>query len=256
MNKGFFVVFLGVVLGAMALIFVNQTTTPTPVAPDTRQSAPAAAGTGAPATEPVTVASRPESAKPDPVKPEPTIPEPAKPEPVKPEPVTPEPAKPEPVKPEPVTPEPAKLEPVKSEPVKPEPEKPDPTKPEPAPPTTMTPVTSTPETPAKPGGASKSLALVNIGMHFKGKGMALRIEANAPFSYKIFALPAPDRYVIDLVGAWSNMRAPTVPSNNMVKGARIGQQTGGPRLVLDMQRAPKKHNVTWISRTVLEILIE
>ena len=269
MNKGFFVVFLGVVLGAMALIFVNQSTTPTAAAPDTRQSAQTSSGQGSPAPvapvsaqpatgQPVTgqpdVATSPEPPKTEPARPEPAKPEPAKPEPVKPAPVKPEPAKPEPAKPEPAKPEPAK--PVT--PATPEPAKPatPPATPEPAKPTPMTPVTATPETPAKPGAVSKSLTLVNIGLHFKGSGMVLRIEANAPFSYKTFALASPDRYVVDLVGTWGNMRAPTVPSNNMIKGARVGKQAGGPRLVLDMQRAPKKHNVTWISQSVLEILLE
>lgn len=122
----------------------------------------------------------------------------------------------------------------------------------------MMPVTSVPETPAKPnaGQTRKSLTLVNIGLHFKGNGMALRIEADAPFSYKTFALSSPDRYVVDLVGTWNKMRAPSVPSNNMIKGARAGKQAGGPRLVLDMQRSPKKHSVTWVTPTVLEIVIE
>ncbi|MCC8194744.1 MAG: AMIN domain-containing protein [Deltaproteobacteria bacterium] len=86
--------------------------------------------------------------------------------------------------------------------------------------------------------------------------MVLRIEADAPFSYKTFALPSPDRYVVDLAGNWDKMRVPTVPANTMIKGVRAGKQAGGPRLVLDMQRAPGKHSVTWVSPTVLEIAIE
>ena len=287
MNKGFFVVFLGIILGAMALIFVNQPSSPVVASIPAQQGATPESGNAAPAQAPAgtAVASLPQNAPQPPAKPEPAAP--AKPEPVKPEAPKPEPAKPETAKPEAPKPEAPKPEPAKPEaakpeapaqPVKPEAPKPETPKPEtpkpeapkpeapkpetpaqPAsPPVAMTPVTSKPETQANPGGAQtkKALTLVNIGLHFKGNGMILRLEADAPFSYKTFALASPDRYVVDLVGAWNKMRAPTVPSNNMIKGARAGSQPGGPRLVLDMARAPKKHNVTWISPTVLEILIE
>ena len=219
MNKGFFVVFLAVVVSAMALIFFNQASTPSsaPAGPESVAQAPAS-------TEP----AKPESAKPEPVTPEPAKPEPAKPEPAKPEPAKPEPAKPEPAKPEPAKPEPAKPEPAKAEPAK----------------------------PVTPAPMKKSLVLKNIGMHFKEKGVVLRIEADGGFSYKTFVLPTPDRYVVDLGGSWSGMRVPTIPANNMVKSARVGSQAGGPRLVLDLQRAPKKHRVTWVAPTVLEIYME
>lgn len=275
MNKVFFVVFLGIILGAMALIFVNQASPPAGVAGTYREASRetgSAGGTaGVPVTAPLNDApgTRPPapeaptapataSAKPEPV--QPALPAPPKPEPAAPGVSAPQTVLPEPVKPEPATPvtrEPAKPEPAKPEPAVPA--RPETPKPEtPAATADMTPVTSTPETPAKAdaGQVKKSLTLVNIGLHFKGSGMALRIEADAPFSYKTFALPSPDRYVVDLVGTWNKMRAPSVPSNNMIKGARAGKQAGGPRLVLDMQRSPKKHNVTWVTPTVLEIVIE
>jgi hypothetical protein len=44
--------------------------------------------------------------------------------------------------------------------------------------------------------------------------------------------------VIDLPGTWQKMRAPSVPANRVVKGVRIGIQERGPRLVLDMDKAP------------------
>ena len=285
MNKGFFVVFLGVVLGAMGLIFFNQASNPVTVSLSPPQTV-ASAGEGSVVTQPITqtvsqVPSRPEMVKPEPSKPKMPEPEVAKPEPPKPEVVKPEPevAKPEPPKPEVIKPEPevVKPEPPKPEIVAPELQKPeaavisepmksgspraDLPKPQPVPAEPaiiMTPVTSKPEAQPNPQGtqAKKTLTLVNIGLHFKGNGMALRIEADAPFSYKAFALPSPDRYVVDLVGTWSKMRAPTVPSNHMIKSARAGNQPSGPRLVLDMQRTPKKHSINWISPTVLEILLE
>ena len=290
MNKGFFVVFLGVVLGAMGLIFFNQASNPVTVSLSPPQTV-AQAGEGSVVTQaiPQTVSqvpSRPEMVKPEPsksktpelevAKPEPSLSESVKQEATKPEPETakPEPPKPEVVKPEPevVKPEPPKPEitapelqkpetAVISEPMKSGSPRDDLPKPQPVPTEPaiiMTPVTSKPEAQPNPQGTQtkKTLTLVNIGLHFKGNGMALRIEADAPFSYKAFALPSPDRYVVDLVGTWSKMRAPTVPSNHMIKSARAGNQPSGPRLVLDMQRTPKKHSINWISSTVLEILLE
>ena len=304
MNKAFFVVFLGVILGAMTLIFVNQASSPLATILASHQTPSPEGGTAAPQTTPPATTQpevakplppKPEAVKPAPVNPEPPkpvmpapepakpevprpevprpevpkadppAPEPAKPEPAKPEPATPEAPKPEPVKPEalkpePVKPEPAKPEVVTSEPVTPEVPKPEPAKPEVAKPEALAPVpvTSKPTTQVNPGGVptKKTMALVNIGLHFRGNGMVLRIEADAPFSYKTFALSSPDRYVVDLLGTWTNMRAPTVPANSLIKGVRVGKQASGPRLVFDMQRVPKKHSVNWVSPTVLEIVIE
>lgn len=231
MNKGFFVIFLGIVAGAMALIFFNQASTPSTI--------PVNPGTVAVAVPPASPEpGRPQPSKPEPATPEPVTPEPAKPEPATPTPVTPEPAKPEPAKPEPVAPEPAKPEPVKTELVKPEPAKPEPAK------------------PVTPAPVKKSLALKDIGLHFKEKGVVLRIEADGGFSYKTFVLPSPDRYVVDLGGSWSGMRMPAIPANNMVRSARVGNQAGGPRVVLDLQRSLHKHRVTWVAPTVLEIYLE
>ena len=256
MNKGFFVVFLGVIVGAMALIFVNQASNPTPAAPPARTVADAA---------PVSPPPPPPAAVEPTRRTAPAIPaEPPRPQNV--EPVAPEQPKPETPKPEQVKPEQRQPESVRPEPVKPDAAKPSDStaaQPQPAPParetqpqTPATPVTSKPETPVSQEKPRKSLALLNIGLHFKNNGVALRIEADGPFSYKTFALPTPDRYVVDLVGKWRNMRAPKVPANMLIKSARVGSQSSGPRLVLDMQRSPRKHNVTWISPTVLEIQIE
>ncbi|CAK7059374.1 MAG: hypothetical protein DELT_01360 [Desulfovibrio sp.] len=261
MNKGFFVVFLGIVVGAMALIFFNQASTPasSPTEPTTVAEAPTQPTQPAQPGQPGQPDAKPEPAKPEPAKPEPAKPEPAKPEPAKPEPAKPEPAKPEPAKSEPEKPEPAKAEtPVTSEPAKPEPAKPEPAKPEPVKPEPAAAEPAKPE-PAKtvtPAAIKKNPSLKNIGLHFKDKGLVLRIEADGGFSYKTFVLPTPDRYVVDLGGTWSNMRVPAIPANNMIKSARVGNQAGGPRIVLDLQRAPKKHRVTWVAPTVLEIYME
>ena len=86
--------------------------------------------------------------------------------------------------------------------------------------------------------------------------MALRIEADGPFSYKSFVLPSPERYVVDLVGEWVNMRAPTVPSNMLIKSVRAGSQSSGPRLVLDLQRPLKTHDVVLIAPNILEFRVQ
>lgn len=281
MNKGFFVVFLAIVIGAMGLIFVNQASKPASGVGDAQlvaenrnneANAPAVAqplagnGASTPAkTEPVKAQpDKTEPAKTQPGKTEPAKNEPAKPNPVKTEPAQSEPVKAAPDAGEPVKTEPAKTEPAKTEPAKTEPAKADPVV---AAPAKTEPATQPQEQPAVRETAPpaehfqdvkprKSLTLRNIGLHFKGNGMVLRVEADGPFSYKAFVLPGPDRYVVDLVGTWANMRAPSVPSNMMVKKARVGKQGNGPRVVLDLQRAPKKHEVNRVAPNVLEIYIE
>ena len=296
MNKVFFVVFLGVILGAMTLIFVNQTSSPLASMLASHQAGSPEEGAGTPGqggadskeaissqTPPAVpqpdvakpLPSNPEAAKPAPAnvapaKPVQTPPELAKPEVVRPEASKPEIPKPESVLPEsakPVvsTPEPVKPEAPVAEPAKPEVAKPEVPMPEPVKPEAVKP--EAPSVPAEPShvekpGASngepgkKTLTLINMGLHFRGNGMVLRIEADAPFSYKTFALSSPDRYVVDLMGTWTNMHAPTIPANTLIKGVRVGKQASGPRLVLDIQRPSKKHSVTWISPMVLEIVIE
>ncbi len=98
--------------------------------------------------------------------------------------------------------------------------------------------------------------LKNIGLHFKGKAIVLRIESDNAFTGRTFVLPGPDRMVVDLAGEWNNLKAPSIPSNNLVKGVRIGKQSGGPRLVLDLTRPPKTHDAARPSPTVMEITIE
>lgn len=264
MNKGFFMVFLGIIVGAMALIFFNQASQPTAVtapgravadavpAPPPPPVTPAPSARPAESAKPLAEASKPapEAVKPEQSRPEQSRPEQAKPDQPKPDQPGPDsdkaaqtaaPAKPEPA--------PAPEAPAPATPAKPEP---------PATPaqTASAPVPDAPEMRVNPEKPRKSLTLRNIGLYTKNNGVALRIEADGPFSYKTFALPTPERYVVDLTGKWSGMRAPKVPANMLVKSARVGSQSGGPRLVLDLQRAPRKHDVVWISPTVLEIRLE
>lgn len=97
--------------------------------------------------------------------------------------------------------------------------------------------------------------LKSIGLHFSGQRIFLRIEANDPFPCKTFVLNTPERLVVDLPGTWTGMKAPAVPQNNIIKSARYGVQKAGPRLVLDLEKAPK-YEVTRPSPTVVEIYVQ
>lgn len=245
MNKGFFVVFLGIVVGAMALIFFNQASRPgalpresaavrapvkqEPPVPPVPAALPVAEPPASPADKPAEASVAEKSERPESV---PAKIETQRPEPPKPVASATESAR---VKPETAKPEPApeaKPTPVKIE---------------------KAPVAGGPVIPAP---IKKISHLKNISLQFKDKGVAIRIEADGGFSYKTFFLPKPDRYVVDLGGKWEGMHAPSIPSNKLVKGARVGSQDGGPRMVLDLTRAPVKHKVAWIAPTVLEIYLE
>ena len=96
--------------------------------------------------------------------------------------------------------------------------------------------------------------LADIGLHFSGQNMLLRIEADSPFPCKTFSLSKPDRLVIDLPGTWKNMKAPTVPQNRLIKNVRVGSQSAGPRIVLDLATPLKSHKIQRTGK-VVEILI-
>lgn len=120
--------------------------------------------------------------------------------------------------------------------------------------------------PAKPGSKESKTMQVpagkgpntakSVSLQFAGQGMVLRIEAEGPFAAKAYVLPGPDRLVIDLAGDWKNLQAPNVPSNNLVKGARLGRQPDAMRLVLDLSKVPKSHQKVQVSDTVLEVRLQ
>ena len=119
------------------------------------------------------------------------------------------------------------------------------------------------KTPAAPAAPAKEPVLSDkdahvlndIGLHFSGQNMQLRIEADTPFPCRTFVLNSPDRLVIDLPGTWKGVKAPTVPSNRLIKAVRVGSQPNGPRIVLDLTAAPKGHKVQR-SGSVVEILVQ
>ncbi|MDR2124933.1 MAG: AMIN domain-containing protein [Desulfovibrio sp.] len=97
--------------------------------------------------------------------------------------------------------------------------------------------------------------LKNVSLTFAGNDMSLRLEADSAFPCKTFTLSGPDRLVIDLPGAWKGMKAPTVPGNRIVRKARVGLQSDGARLVLDLSSPLKKHKVEQ-NGNVVEILVQ
>jgi hypothetical protein len=102
---------------------------------------------------------------------------------------------------------------------------------------------------------SAAHSLKAVSLHFAGKNMKLRLEANNAFPCKSFVLTGPDRLVIDLPGKWSGMAVPQIPQNNLVKNARLGKQPAGPRLVLDLARPLRGHTVQR-SYNVVEVLLQ
>lgn len=97
--------------------------------------------------------------------------------------------------------------------------------------------------------------LRDIGLHFAGQDMQLRIEADSAFPCRTFVLNNPDRLVIDLPGSWKGVKAPVVPQNRLIKTIRVGSQPTGPRIVLDLAGAPKGHKVQR-NGNVVEILVQ
>lgn len=97
--------------------------------------------------------------------------------------------------------------------------------------------------------------LKNIGLHFYGNSIYLKVEADSAFPYKVFYLPEPDRLVLDLPGNWKGVSAPEIPSNQLVTKVRVGTQPAGPRIVLDLSRS-SKYKVNRISDTVIEIIMD
>lgn len=123
----------------------------------------------------------------------------------------------------------------------------------------QTQVQSPAEKPQTPATASTSLGsgkIIACGLHFEGSGMLLRIEGDSPMPVKYFILTSPERLVVDLPGSWKNLKAPAVPSNNIVKAIRIGRQGNADRLVLDLAGPLKKHELKRINDNKVELHFE
>lgn len=140
------------------------------------------------------------------------------------------------------------------------------TAPAPAPaPQAASPAPAAPAAPAPQGEARRPAApatasvpegsgnILDISLHFKDDGMILRIEGDGPLPAKYFILSQPERLVLDLPGSWKNLKRPDIPSNNLVKSARLGRQGNADRLVLDLAAPIKKHALNRISDKKVEL---
>ena len=116
-----------------------------------------------------------------------------------------------------------------------------------------TPVAPTVKEPVLSDKASH--VLKEAGLHFSGQGMQLRLEADTPFPCRTFVLNNPHRLVIDLPGSWKGMKTPSLPQNRLINKVRVGSQPAGPRIVLDLESAPKGHKVQR-NGNIVEILVE
>lgn len=97
-------------------------------------------------------------------------------------------------------------------------------------------------------------SIVELSLQFRGRGMALVIEGDGPLPARHFVLTAPDRLVVDLPGSWRNLKAPAVPSNNLVKSVRLGRHDDADRLVLDLKTKLKSNSINRISDKKVEVL--
>lgn len=86
---------------------------------------------------------------------------------------------------------------------------------------------------AKTASTAGDHAITSAKVQFEGNSAVLKLQGNAPIEYKYFVLKNPDRVVVDLQGAWQ-VKAPGVPSNNVVKNVRVGRQGENTRVVLDL----------------------
>lgn len=113
--------------------------------------------------------------------------------------------------------------------------------------------------PARQAPATASVSrgkgsIVEMSLQFRGRGMALVIVGDGPLPVRHFVLTGPDRLVVDLPGAWRNLKAPAVPGNNLVKSIRIGRQGDADRVVLDLKTTLKSHGINRISDKKVEVL--
>ncbi|MDR1241298.1 MAG: AMIN domain-containing protein [Deltaproteobacteria bacterium] len=98
--------------------------------------------------------------------------------------------------------------------------------------------------------------ILQTSLKFRGLGMFLSIEADSPLPVKYFVLSSPDRLVIDLPGAWKNLKLPAVPSNMLVKDIRIGRQADSDRIVIDLGRKIKNDSLIRLNDKAVEVFFE
>lgn len=77
---------------------------------------------------------------------------------------------------------------------------------------------------------------------YQDTDMLFILNADSEFKYKSFQLASPHRLVIDILGEWTGINLPNVPSNRLIKGIRSGKTERGRRIVLDLKQTPKGYD--------------
>ena len=113
------------------------------------------------------------------------------------------------------------------------------------------------------GDADKSASVARgrgsmkvAALKFRGNGMYLLLEGDSALPAKYFLLHSPERLVVDLPGAWKNLATPGIPSNQLIKSIRVGRQSDADRLVIDLSRKLKNHELIRVNDRTVEIFFE
>ncbi len=108
----------------------------------------------------------------------------------------------------------------------------------PAPPqnTANTAPQTTPPAPVEaPKPVLDKFTMTGITLKAEGSDMILTLTADKHFTYKSFILTGPDRLVVDLIGEWSGVKIPGMPSNRLISKVREGKFDGSHRIVMDLK---------------------
>ena len=97
---------------------------------------------------------------------------------------------------------------------------------------------------------ASSHTMQSLSFKYQGSELLFILKADSRFDYKSFLLPSPERLVVDIAGNWQGLEAPTVPSNRLVSGVRLGKTDKGRRIVLDLKEAPNGSETTRDGATV------
>lgn len=90
----------------------------------------------------------------------------------------------------------------------------------------------------------------SLKFKYQDSDMLFVLTADSEFEYKTFQLKSPERLVIDVIGEWTGIEFPSVPSNRLIKGIRGGKTKKGQRIVLDMKEVPKGYETKRDGNTV------
>jgi len=109
-------------------------------------------------------------------------------------------------------------------------------------------------TSSTPQVAKKSALSPLSSVSYKNKELTVR--AGNAFTYKIFGLKEPDRFVVDIVGRFSDeLPQPKVAEDALVKTVRLGHHDDRVRIVLDLKGSlPANWSATQKNETLSVVL--